>query len=56
MNGSKYVVMVNNAIMIDSAVINKSVIYLRAVASNTTSKASFAYSFDNNVFTPFGNE
>jgi hypothetical protein len=56
MNGSRYIIMVNNGKTIDSAAINKSTIYLRTVASNSTRKASFGYSFDNKTFTPTGKE
>lgn len=56
MNGIKHIVMVNNGRMIDSAVVNKSTIYLRTIASNSTGKASFEYSFDNKKFTRIGNE
>jgi beta-xylosidase len=56
MNGSKYIVMVNNGELIDSTTINNSSIYLRTIASNNTGKASFEYSFDNKTFTPLGNQ
>jgi beta-xylosidase len=56
MNGSRYIIMVNNGKAIDSATINKSTIYLRTIASNSTGKASFGYSLDNKTFTPVGNE
>jgi len=55
-SGSKYVVMVNNGKSIDSAIINTSTIYLRAYAKYGTSRASFAYSLDNQSFTKLGNE
>ena len=56
MSGSRYIVMVNNGRTIDSVVINKSTVYLRTIASNSTWKASFEYSFDNKSFTKLGNE
>jgi beta-xylosidase len=55
-NGSKYITMVNNGKTIDSMVVNLSTIFLRAVASNSSKKAFFEYSFDNEKFIPFGNE
>jgi beta-xylosidase len=54
--GVKYIVMVNNGKVIDSAAMHGSEIYLRSVASNSTGKASFAYSFDNKKYTRLGNE
>ncbi|HEY4788264.1 MAG TPA: glycoside hydrolase 43 family protein [Bacteroidales bacterium] len=54
--GSKYLIMVNNGKTIDSVAIKKSTIYLRAIASNSTKKAIFEYSFDNNTFTQLGKE
>ncbi len=56
MNGSKYIVMVNNGKPIDSVALNKSLIYLRAIASNSTEKAMFEYSFDNKRFLALGNQ
>jgi len=55
-NGEKYVVMVNNGKAIDSTVINSSTVYLRAMAKYGTSRASFAYGFDNQSFTALGNQ
>jgi beta-xylosidase len=55
-NGSKYIVMVNNGKTIDSAAIKGNTVYLRTVASNATKKAVFAYSMDNSQFIPIGNE
>jgi beta-xylosidase len=55
-NNSKYITMVNNGQAIDSIVTNTSVIYLRSIASNSTGKAKFEYSFDNKTFTPLGDE
>ena len=54
--GKSYVMMVNNGNVIDSVLINQSTVYLKTVASNTTGKASFAYSFNNKTFTTLGNE
>jgi beta-xylosidase len=55
-NGQKYVIMVNNGKSIDSAAVNSSTVYLRAYAHYGTSRASFAYSLDNQSFTKLGNE
>jgi xylan 1,4-beta-xylosidase len=55
-NGKKYVVMVNNGKLIDSVAIGQSTIYLQTIASNSSKKASFKYSFDNKIFRPIGNE
>ena len=55
-NGAKYIMMVNNGKPIDSVLIDKSSVYLRTIASNSTKKASFEYSFDNKTFRPLGNE
>jgi len=55
-NNTRYIVMVNNGKTIDSVATEKSVVYLKAIASNTTKKARFAYSFDNKTFSPIGNE
>jgi beta-xylosidase len=52
----KYVTMVNNGRTIDSALISASTIYLRSNAYYGTSRASFAYSLDNQSFTKLGNE
>lgn len=56
LNGKRDIVMVNNGKVIDSVVINRSTVYLRTIASNSTERASFEYSFDNKKFTPLGNE
>lgn len=56
MDGLKYVVMVNNDKSIDSTAMNASTVYLRTYANYGTSKASFAYSLDNQSFTMLGNE
>jgi beta-xylosidase len=53
---SKYIVMVNDGKIIDSVAINASTIYLRTIASNASSKASFRYSTDNKNFKSLGNE
>jgi beta-xylosidase len=55
-NGLEYVVMVNNGITIDSTALHASTVYLRANAYYGTSRASFAYSLDNQLFTKLGNE
>jgi beta-xylosidase len=54
--GSKYLVMVNNGETIATEPVTGETIYLRSVASNSTGKASFEYSFDNKTFAPLGNE
>ena len=56
MNGSWYIIMVNNGTTIDSVAATGSTIYLRTIASNSTSKAIFQYSFDNKTFRPIGND
>lgn len=53
---AKYVVMVNNGREVDSVRMTGSTVYLRAIASNSTAKASFEYSFDNSRFRPLGDE
>ena len=55
-NGNKYVIMVSNGRSIDSTAINSSTVYLRAMARYGTSRASFAYSLDNQSFARLGNE
>jgi beta-xylosidase len=55
-NGSRYIVMVNNGETIDSVAIKDNTIYLQASAIYGTGKASFAYSLDNKKFTYLGNE
>jgi len=52
----KYIVMVNNGKTTDSVAINQSTVYLRVLASNSTSKATFEYSFDNKVFKQIGTD
>jgi beta-xylosidase len=56
MNGINYVVMVNNGKAIDSTAVDTSTIYLKAHAKYGTSRASFAYSLDNQSFKKLGNE
>lgn len=55
-NGAREIIMVNNGKLIDSVAIKSKTIYLRTIASNSTSKASFQYSFDNTTFKQIGNE
>ena len=55
-NGRHYVVMVKNGQSVDSTAITASTIYLRAQADYGTSRASFAYSLDNQSFTEIGDE
>jgi beta-xylosidase len=55
-NGRKFIVMVNNGQTIDSAAINQTTVYLKVIASNSSKKASFSYSLNNNNFIPVGNE
>jgi len=50
-NGQKSVVMASNGAIIDYKTIDCSTLYLRAQAMYGTSKASFAYSLDNQSFT-----
>jgi beta-xylosidase len=56
MNDINYVIMVNDGKTIDSTIIDVSTIYLRAQARYGTSRASFAYSLDNQSFTKLGND
>lgn len=51
----RYVTMVNNGKPVDSVPLTKSIVYLRAIASNATAKATFEYSIDNKTFKPLGN-
>lgn len=55
-NGSRYIVMVNNGKGVDSVAATKSIIYLRSIASNADKIARFEYSFDHNTFKKLGNE
>lgn len=54
--GVNYITMVNNGKVIDTEPINASTIYVRAVASNATKKATFEYSLNNKNFKKIGNE
>jgi beta-xylosidase len=54
--GSKFLVMVNNGETVDSVPMDVDAVYLRTVASNSTGKATFSYSFDDKKFTELGNE
>lgn len=56
MDGQKYMEMVNNGKLVDSVKIDRSVVYMRTIASNKTSIAGFEYSFDNKSFKPLGDE
>jgi beta-xylosidase len=53
---TKQLIMVNNGETIASAPMEGNTVFLRTVASNSTGKASFSYSFDKQEFTPLGNE
>ena len=55
-NGIRYVIMINNGIARDSAIVTGSHIYLRASAYYSTSWTSFYYSPDNQSFTKLGND
>jgi len=55
-NGSKQLIMVNNGEIIASAPMEGNTIYLRMIASNSTGKATFEYSFDNKEYNLLGNE
>jgi beta-xylosidase len=55
-NGSKQMIMVNNGETIASIPMNRKTVYLHTIASNSTRKATFEYSFDNKNFTRIGNE
>jgi beta-xylosidase len=54
--GSQFLLMVNNGKVIDSLAMNNHEVYLRTIASNSTKKASFEFSFDNKTFKPLGND
>lgn len=54
--GTKYVVMVNNGKTADSVAFDRSTVYLRMLASNSTAKATFEYSFDNKAFKQLGTD
>ena len=49
-----FVVMVNNGIAVDSALVGQSDVFLRTEASNVSRQATFAYSLDNKHFIPLG--
>lgn len=51
-----YVAMINDGKTVDSIAIKSSTVYLRTIASNSSSKAVFEYSFDNKTFKLLGNE
>jgi len=55
-NGSKQFIMVNDGETIASVSMNGKIVYLRTIASNSTRKATFEYSFDNKKFIQLGNE
>jgi beta-xylosidase len=55
-NGKSYVMMNNNSKTIDSVLINKPIVYLRAEALFNTNKSTFSYSTDNKRFYRLGNE
>jgi beta-xylosidase len=54
-NGSKQVIMVKDSVTIATVPMKGTTVYLRTIASNTTRKATFDYSFDNTTFTGLGN-
>jgi beta-xylosidase len=55
-NGTSYLVMVNNGETADSVSLPSTTVYLRTIASNSSSKANFEYSLDNKTFKRLGNE
>ena len=55
-SGSKNLVMVNNGEAVESVPVEGNTVFLRTIASNSTSNATFEYSFDNNTFQRIGNE
>jgi beta-xylosidase len=55
-NGQKKLVMYNNGIKQTGPTVADSIIYLRAVANFSTSKAEFYYSFDNSSYTKLGTD
>lgn len=56
-NGKKQLVMVNNGETVATSQLEEcATIYLRTIASNTSKKATFEYSYDNKKFTQLGNE
>lgn len=54
--GLKQLIMVNNGELIDSVKMKGNTTYLRTIASNSTSKATFEYSFNNKQYSRLGNE
>jgi beta-xylosidase len=54
--GSLKLMMVNNGETVAEAPLEGNAIYLRAIASNSTEKATFEYSVDNETFVRLGNE
>jgi beta-xylosidase len=55
--GTKQLIMVNNGEVITSVAFDQGgTIYLRAIASNSTGKATFEFSTDNKTFIQLGNE
>jgi beta-xylosidase len=55
-NSVKQIIMVNNGETIASAPMKGNTVFLRTIASNSSKKATFEYSFDNKKFTKIGNE
>lgn len=55
-NGSRYVIMVNNGLIIDSASVHSSTVYLRTSASNASKTANFEYSADGKTYVRIGND
>lgn len=54
--GTKTIIMVNDGILIESVPLRAKNIYLRTIASNSTSLARFEYSLNDKKFTALGNE
>jgi hypothetical protein len=48
--------MVNNGQTVAVVFVTGNTIYLRTIASNSTGKATFQYSYDNRTFNAIGNE
>ncbi|TKK67135.1 glycosyl hydrolase 43 family protein [Ilyomonas limi] len=55
-NGASYLAMVNNGEMVDSVALPSTTVYLRTIASNSSSDASFEYSLDNKTFKQLGDK
>ena len=55
-SNAQYLVMVNNGETVDSVALKSATVYLRTIASNSLSKATFEYSFDNKTFKRLGSE